>query len=550
MKKSTLIVTCLGLIAASASAQNFQVKQKGIVPTDPLIRHAQFADAQDDLSGNGSRRARKHPIWDTPEGTACEYALSTVYYNSTMEEFVNRSAMRSIVVKDGDDIYLQNIVTAYQYDTWIKGTITEDRQSVIFDNPQPYWEDANGNLFYVSLAYTDLENYIHADTESDEFELDYDDATGIMSSEDLELCIVNEDGGVFSYNYGYTFEPFNDTLVVAPEGLTYNPYSLRFASNDKYYVPSMVYIARDGNDFYFKGLSSKTPQSLVKGELKGDSIYIAGGQYVGLYDGLYYLYTKGAVYTGLDEYGYPIYKHKDYCVMHYDEANDSFYGPDGLLICLGKARNASYSQSIPTQTIIRFFEVPATPKTPELRTLDIDMTYNVQSSITYVVPVEDVDGNYINPDSLYYRFFVNGEPFVFDPDWYPAFEDTLLVNSKFSDRGITSKQRTDCSGSFHVIAFDHDLSLTFDSIALQSIYFMGGEVRYSDYCVYNVREGTYHTLPSGQTGIVAIANDNRNATAVKYLDLSGRQIAEPAKGICIRQTVYSDGTVQTEAIVR
>ncbi len=550
MRKSTLLVALLGLFTASASAQSFQVATKSGLQKETLITRAQFQNDQVELQGSEQRRARKHPIWDTPEGTAYEYSASTVYYNQTMEEFVHRTAMRSIVVKDGDDIYLQNVVTAYQYGTWIKGTINEYRNAVVFDNPQPYWEDANGNLFYVSLAYTDNDNYIHADTESDEFELDYDDATGIMSSEDLELCIVNEDGGVFSYNSGYSYVPFNDTLVVAPEGLTYNPYSLSFASNDKYYVPSMVYIARDGNDFYFKGLSSKTPESLVKGELKGDSIYIAGGQYVGLYDGLYYLYTKGAVYTGLDDFGYPIYKHKDYCVMHYDEANDSFYGPDGLLICLGKARNASYSQSIPTQTILRFYEVPATPATPELRTLDIDMTYNVQSSITYVVPVEDVDGNYINPDSLYYRFFVNGEPFVFDPDWYPAFVDTLLVNSKFSDRGITSKQRTDCEGSFHVIAFDHDLSLTFDSLALQSVYFMGGEVRYSDYHVYNVKENTHHTLPSGQTGIAAITNDNRNATSVKYLDLSGRQIAEPAKGICLKQTVYSDGTVKTEAVVR
>ena len=178
------------------------------------------------------------------------------------------------------------------------------------------------------------------------------------------------------------------------------------------------------------------------------------------------------------------------------------------------------------------------------------MTYGIQTSMTYVVPVEDVEGNYINPDSLFYRFYVNGELFEFDADWYPAFVDSVLVNSKFSDRGITSRQRTDCNGSYHVIAFDHDFSLTVDSIALQSVYFMGGEVRYSDYCVYVTADGSKHTTPSGQTGIAAISSDNRQATAVKYFDLSGRHLAEPGKGICIKQTSFKDGTVQHETIVR
>ena len=79
---------------------------------------------------------------------------------------------------------------------------------------------------------------------------------------------------------------------------------------------------------------------------------------------------------------------------------------------------------------------------------------------------------------------------------------------------------------------------------------MGGEVRYSDYCVYVTADGSKHTTPSGQTGIAAISSDNRQATAVKYFDLSGRQLAEPGKGICIKQTSFKDGTVQHETIFR
>ena len=115
---------------------------------------------------------------------------------------------------------------------------------------------------------------------------------------------------------------------------------------------------------------------------------------------------------------------------------------------------------------------------------------------------------------------------------------------------MTSRQRTDCSGSYHVLAFDHDLSLTVDSIALQSIYFMAGETRYSDYCVYVTADGSKHTLPSGQTGIAGVINDNRTATAVKFFDLSGKQVAEPGKGVYIKQIILSDGTIENRTIFR
>ena len=231
MHKSTLIVACLGLFTASASAQSFQVSSKVSARTETEIRRAQLDETPAiDLMGSSQRKARKHPIWDTPDGTAYDYSLTTEYYDPQMDEFVRRSAIKTTVVIDGDDVYLQNIITSYPYDTWIKGTINEYRNAVVFENPQVYYEDLNGNLFYASLAYLDSNNDVHADTESDEFEMDWDDATGSLWSEDLEICVVNEDGGVFSYNYGYAYERFTDTLVVAPEGLDFKPYSLRYES--------------------------------------------------------------------------------------------------------------------------------------------------------------------------------------------------------------------------------------------------------------------------------------------------------------------------------
>lgn len=544
-------IAWLSLSALTASAQSLHLEKARSV-AQQTSRHMTEGTALN-LSGNTAqllKKAAKHPVTETPDGELKEFSLNTEYYDPNMDEWITRDGIKSYAVIDGSTVWIKDIGTTYKYGTWIKGEISEDKKHVVFDNMQPYYEDANGNLYYISHSYTNANQDVIADTESDSFSFDYDEQTGTISNDTLELSIVNGDGGVFSYSVGYVYTPFTDKLVEVPAGLTFQNYSLRYDNAYKYYVPTLISVAWQGNDFYFKGLSTKTPNSVLKGTLQGDSIVINNGQYVGLYDDQYYLYFKGAKYTSLDSDGWPIYKSKDHAALTVSKnaaGEYQFDGKDGILFCLGKKANASYSQSYPAQTMRIFHGAPATPKTPDISGWDIDNTYKTTTTMSYIVPVEDVDGNYINPDSLFYRVFVNGKPWVFDKDWYPAFKDTLLVNSLFSDRGITPKQRTDCNGSYHVLAFDHDKSLTIDSIALQSVYFWNGEARYSGKCTYITATGNKYT-----DGIqaAAINNANKKVVRVSYYDLSGREIAEPRQGAYIRSIVYDDGTRQTGKFIK
>lgn len=572
MKLFTLIAAAL--ISVSASAQTFTVAQKSFT-TDGNHQVKFETKAPAKLTpGTVIQRAAKHPISETPEGTLQQYSLSTSYYDSQMDEWVNRSSIQSEIVIDGSDFYIKNICTTYQYNSWIHGELSADHKTVTFENMQPYYENANGDLFYISLAYVapgDTTGNVRADTESDEFVFNYDEATGTLTSawdsknEDNGLCVVNEDGGVFAYNTFYEYEPFNDVLVTAPAGLTYKPYSLRHASNDNYYVPTMIYIAQDGNDYYFRGLSQHTPNTLVKGTYDSakDSIIIQNGQYVGLYEGniSYYLYLKGATYKSLDENGFPIYSSKDYATLKIHKAvlandRDGFDGPDGILITLGKARNASYTESFPKQEIREFREVAAKPKTPYVVSWNYDDQYSTPSGINYVVPVEDTNSNYINPDSLYYRLFLDGKEFRFTKDQYPAFLDEIYVNSKFSDRGLSTtngKQRTDCSGSWHVMGFDHNMAIP-KTISIQSVYRMAGKETFSDVSTFDVATKTSTTTPADQfsftTGIKNINTvDNSDVVSVKYYDLSGRELAQPESGIVIQRTQYSNGTNKAVKVI-
>lgn len=523
MKKFYALASALLMLTSAATAQHLRVTERTAVNT-------QFSPLQIDqpieltAPAGAAAKAKKHPIEDQPDGTLYTYSLKTYYYNGQMDEWINREGQKTMVVINDDEVYIKNFINNFLYNTWIKGYMSADRKKVVFDNMQPYTEDGNGYAYFVSLAYVNKNSDVLADMESDEFELAFDEVTGTLSNPDLEFCLCNEDGGVFSYNEGYVLTLFTDELVQVPEGLTTQPYSLAYESSYAYNYPMMVYVSRDGNDFYFKGFSEKTPDSWVKGTLDGDTIKIMNNQYVGLYDDLYFLYMRGAAYSGMDQQGYPMYKSKQYAALKYDETDGSMYGPDGIIFVLGTG-HGGYSQSIPSQTMHPFYNVPAKPANPSIRYFDIDTQYHqVPCNMAFVVPVADTEGNYINPDSLFFQVFVDGEPWHFDPKFYAHFADEWIVNCRFSDRG-KAMNRTDFSGSYHVLSFDKDLRPK--TLGLQSIYFMEGTVNYSSIVTYDI--ATKQAIDA-----VIAEPASQEAGAVVY-DLRGRRLQSmPASGLVVR----------------
>lgn len=504
-------------------------------------------------------RAAKHPVDEQPEGTLKTYAMNTVYFTRDMGEEVHRYGQKTMLVfTDDGEVWIQNFINTFTYGTWIKGEISSDRKKVVFENFQPYLEQG-GYTYYVSLAYQAQDGDYWADMNTEEFSFDYDEQTGILSNLDLAITLASDEGGANTLNLGYEFKPFTDELLQLPESLTKDDiqqYSLRYDSKDPYYFPTMVYVAREGNDFYFQGFSTKTPDAWVKGTLnaKGDSVIIENGQYVGLYDGLYFLYMKGASYSGYDTDGWPIYKNKDHVALAYNEADKSLYGPDGILFVLGKELRGGYSQSIPSQDMKPFYGVAAKPKTPQIRYFDIDTQYNtVPSSLAYVVPVEDVNGNFINPDSLYYRVFVDGEQWHFENgkgQFYQHFPDEWEVPSRFTDRGKVNNRTDNNNGTqtYHVLSFEKTLRPT--TIGLQSIYYMNGTRTLSDIDVYDTATKT-HTYEQGDddpSGIESVGAEQ--VVSESWFDLSGRQTLQPQKGLFIKSMRMADGSRKNIKVMR
>ena len=560
MKKFYLLfLLCVCTVCVTAQSSFRISKTAGVSDSEaPMVLTAPSAE----LTATATpalRRAAKHPIDEQPEGTLKTYAMNTYYYSQNMDEWVKRYGQKTLVVFDGNDVYICNIINTNLYNTWIRGEINSSRTKVVFDNYQPYVEQG-GYTYYVCLAKVNNNGDVFPDTEADEFTMDYDEATGMMSNESLNLSLVNTDGGVFTFNEGYQLKLFTDELIQLPEGVTeedIQPYSLRWESADPYYFPRIVYVAQQGDDFYFKGFSTKTPEAWLKGTFNEEKtqVIIPNGQYVGLYDDLYFLYCKGATYKGLDEYNWPIYSNKDNIVLNYNAEDKSFNGPDGILFVLGQELKGGYSQSIPTQDMKPFYGVAAKPKTPDIRYFNVDDVYNTESNMAFVVPVEDVSGNFINPDSLFYRIFLDGEQLHLDNvpgGYYQHFPDEWEVPSAFSDRGKLNNRTDNSNGTMTYHSFSIDKKLRPATIGLQSVYYMNGTRTLSDMDVYDTAAKT-HTFVDGDpdpSGIKAIDNGQWAMDNVVY-DLQGRKVnGQLKKGLFIKSIKLANGQTKNVKVLR
>ncbi len=60
----------------------------------------------------------------------------------------------------------------------------------------------------------------------------------------------------------------------------------------------------------------------------------------------------------------------------------------------------------------------------------------------------------------------------------------------------------------------------------------------------------YYPTYTPSTGIEEIKNVAKPSCKFEYYSLNGTRIAEPVNGISIRKTIFSDGTVQTDKVIK
>ena len=110
MKRFTLLALLCACVLCIQAQSSFHVSE-AVAPTKSTT-YSWVADMPAELTAptSVSRRAAKHPIDEQPEGTLLTYAMNTYYYSQNMDEWVHRYGQKTMVVIDGNDVYIKNVI--------------------------------------------------------------------------------------------------------------------------------------------------------------------------------------------------------------------------------------------------------------------------------------------------------------------------------------------------------------------------------------------------------------------------------------------------------
>ena len=343
-------------------------------------------------------------------------------------------------------------------------------------------------------------------------------------------------------NYGgdwaLTIEPLGEQLITPPSTAVKAQYIVSSKSDSS---PRIVEAMTDNNDIYIKGLfkAEKLANVWVKLTKQGDKAVMPTNQYLGI--------TKK---TDFKKYDSDKSEYHTFAAAFESEtkaAENLEFSIDAtgkltaskiLRTSLGRASNDNitgedYVESYEGLTLTPYIQKAGKPATPVYfyftSTPDYDNTSN-EIKLAFYVKNADVDGNYLDPEKMYYNVYVNGskEPFKFKKTetQYRDMHEDEMTNIPFN-------YQDNRNYDFKVIdnlRILHFYGSSITSVKVVMVYEADGKKYSSEPMVAKL-----------STAGIESANFNK-ATTEKYYTIDGRQIQKLQKGLNIVKS--SDGTTR------
>lgn len=387
-----------------------------------------------------------------PEGLETEtWYLSCDSYNGKI-----RGTELQIGV-DGTDMYIQGLCE-YLPEAWIKGTV--DGNTVTFASGQFYglyeYDEAEYPMFFVGY------NYDTQEITDVVFTLDEE---GKNLTTDQYIILNGNADELDMYDYYYdvvisTEMPELPEAIVAPEDLVTETY--QFKGFDTYYeeeVVSDVQVGFYGEDqVYFQGLSSYVPEAWVVGTIE-DGVVTIPETYMGIYSSYYG--DSDVFFSGTS--------------FVYDAEAGTFTSEEGFVTYENPDDEYMMDEYVDV-VLTKINDVAATPADPEITGIKtVGVNY---PKVTFNIPLEDVDGNPLMQDKLYYQIFIEKEgevtPVTFTTDLYEEIEEEMtVIPYGFSDGWDFY------TGTVYLNQGAEEIA-TWTKIGIQTIYYGGGEVNKSN----------------------------------------------------------------------
>lgn len=466
-------------------------------------------------------------ITETPEGemlTNMEWqskGFKPDYSTGQTSTFTEKGAIAH-VVKNGNDFYIQDPISQYKKGVWIKGTLSEDGTQVVFNTPQMFTTENGYTFYYYRMVQSGTKLAIG---ESTDLVFSYD-GEKLVQTDGGYLAVATLQGQIAGYvDYNITIQPIGEECVTPPadsEMLTYKmTYEGQGAEQSK-----TVNVAFSGTDVYIANPTG-VEGSWIKGTLDGDKIVCPNSQFLGADESFgHYVYFKAAMGTiemvEIPGYGtFPVNNislTNDEAVTFTYNADDRSFSTEQLfLVNDAKDKLGNNYLDYAKATYTTFAEVAATPANPSVQSFhDIIDGYGF-GMFLIDMPNQDVDGNYINQNNMYYNLYIDDNAIT-----TPEGETNIPYN--YVDGNFFMQ----VAGTGHTFKYTEPVN---EKIGVQTFYQVGDVVNQSELVWYYIKNESD-----------GITTTSKETVSTEYFDLTGKRLAAPAKGLFIQKTTYSDGT--------
>ena len=472
---------------------------------------------------------------------------------SSMFQMQDLGGAAHIITNTGDGyVYMDNPVSGFPLDAWVRGTINSDGSEITFTGAQKVCvESYAGNEFnYYTLplefVVTNQEQGTgwFYPTKDQTYTLELKDGNYVSKTNDLifGLCQLQDDGTFRWMGYGdyaINMTPQTEKTPGFPAGVTPEQWTIKYDGGAHF-----AQVAVSGDKIYVKGILPDILDGVAEGTIKDGKAVFTVGQYLGENSNHHYAYLYGSTVKSAwnDYYG-------DYVMTTFATRDASFdYIPAEKLIngCVGLSTStsratddvkddyipvASAIANVSAQYLVRDIKTP-----PAKATGITFFAFSDQYQYGYVnfsFSNLDEKGCLLDENRLYYCVYFdfndsNREVFDFMPDEYASLtEPTNLIPYNYSDYFDF-----DATGYAHTFYYYVD---GLDTIGIQTVYNNEEDVLFaSNVVVFPVTNRIDSRFDTELT-----------VKDVTYFDLQGRQVANPCAGIYVKRTTYSDGTSTT-----
>lgn len=522
---SKVKLNLIGTIAASSLA----IFSPGMVNAQALQRQAKENRPATELSVTGkvSRAPQKRAasLVTNPDGTYKDYAMSLyMYVNQLLPDYDEYDLKNKFVFdSDGKTVWIKDFFMGEQTG-WAKGELNFNKINVAAGQ---YVGDADGKQLYL-FPFTVDSNGSPSIVQSVTF-AKKDGAWAMDGTDDIywglwyytsdtQIALTN------AYAHKQSFREVSMKPVSVPEDATHEQYLLSFFDGWRNGEErKVVDVARSGGDIYISGLSFDARADYVKGTVKGSEAVFASDQALASND-TYWLKLTGA--DGV------MGKARDSFTFTISNAGNMTL-KDGMLCTKYMFDEGNLNMASDVKLVKYAGDVPAVPASPYA--LKYVSSQNYGNQFTFVMPHKDADGNELNPDKLFYRVYIDGQPYTFKASEYTGLrQDMTLVPYNYYDSYTFNDIYMNKYKLFYL--GDEEWS----KLEIESVYIVDGKENVSS---------TKASVENKTTGISAVGNGSL-PVGVVYTNLLGQKISRPQAGtVCLKTVTYGDGRKQTRKIV-